>query len=435
MIQNYLKQAWTMMRQNPLFSTLYIAGTGLAIALTTVMAIIYYVKIAPVYPEYDRSTTYYIESARFKMQNRGVNQWAFSLRAVQEWFYPLKQVEAVSVVQDSYDSFYVQPDDQSGEFQVQLKHTDPAFFRIYHFHFVEGVPFTQADLDGGIRSAVITSDLARRLFGTDRDVLGRTFKLDYADYRVCGVVRSGSYLVPRSYAQVYVPYTVRSGYDRSGYGVDYSGAYTVTILTKDARQGEAMCAEVKELVRRINLLHQDEWELDIFTQPVDHATLALMGYAGQKDFNLWESLRHLLLIVLVLLLVPALNLSGMISSRMESRLAEMGVRKSFGAGRRQLLGQVLWENLWLTLCGGVAGLLLAFSIVYVGREWVFTIFDLWQTSVPPETEVELMGDMLFAPAVFGVCLLICVVINILSALFPAWLSLRKPIVQSLFEKR
>ena len=40
--------------------------------------------------------------------------------------------------------------------------------------------------------------------------------------------------------------------------------------------------------------------------------------------------------LLVLLLVPALNLSGMIASRMESRLAEMGVRKSFGAGRGKL---------------------------------------------------------------------------------------------------
>ena len=34
MIKLYLKQAWALLRQNPLFSGLYIAGTGLAIAIS-----------------------------------------------------------------------------------------------------------------------------------------------------------------------------------------------------------------------------------------------------------------------------------------------------------------------------------------------------------------------------------------------------------------
>ena len=32
MVRIYLKQAWVLLKQNPLFSTLYIVGTGLAIA-------------------------------------------------------------------------------------------------------------------------------------------------------------------------------------------------------------------------------------------------------------------------------------------------------------------------------------------------------------------------------------------------------------------
>ena len=54
MIKLYLKQAWALLRQNPLFSGLYIAGTGLAIAMTMIVAMIYYVKLAPVYPEVNR---------------------------------------------------------------------------------------------------------------------------------------------------------------------------------------------------------------------------------------------------------------------------------------------------------------------------------------------------------------------------------------------
>ena len=45
-IKTYIKQAWTLLKQNRLFSTLYIVGTGLAIGMTMVMAVIYYVKLA-----------------------------------------------------------------------------------------------------------------------------------------------------------------------------------------------------------------------------------------------------------------------------------------------------------------------------------------------------------------------------------------------------
>ena len=61
------------------------------------------------------------------------------------------------------------------------------------------------------------------------------------------------------------------------------------------------------------------------------------------------------LLMLLLLLLPAINLSGMVSNRMESRMAEMGIRKAFGAKRRTLLREVIRENLVLTLCGGIAG--------------------------------------------------------------------------------
>ena len=38
MIKVYLKQAWELLKQNKLFSMLYIVGTGLAIAMTMLMA-------------------------------------------------------------------------------------------------------------------------------------------------------------------------------------------------------------------------------------------------------------------------------------------------------------------------------------------------------------------------------------------------------------
>ena len=66
MVIIYLKQAWVLLKQNPLFSTLYIVGTGLAIAMTMIVAVVYYVKIAPVYPEVKRMNTLYLSSSRFQ---------------------------------------------------------------------------------------------------------------------------------------------------------------------------------------------------------------------------------------------------------------------------------------------------------------------------------------------------------------------------------
>ena len=99
MIKVYLKQAWMLLKQNKLFSSLYIAGTGLAIAMTVIMAVVYYVKIAPVYPETNRMKTLYLTTARFEKNvagNKNVVQWAVSYKALQDWFYSLKNVLYVS---------------------------------------------------------------------------------------------------------------------------------------------------------------------------------------------------------------------------------------------------------------------------------------------------------------------------------------------------
>lgn len=439
MITIYLKQALELLKQNPLFSTLYIVGTGLAIAMTMIMAVVYYVKIAPVYPETNRMQTHYISSARFEKGPEGKKstyQWAVSYKAVQEWFYPLKNVEIVSATlrDDMADNSYIQPVDNSGDFWVTVKLTDPNFFRIYSFRFLEGQTFTISDLESGIHTAVVTEELARRLFGTSENVVGRSFSMNYMDYRVCGVVRSASYLTSESYSQVYVPYTVAAGYDEGKYGMQYLGAFSVTFLTKDDAQAEALHTEINEIVRKENLIHKDDWQVNLWEQPTSHLLSVFQSYASQK-FDSWATVRYFLLVLLVLLLVPALNLSGMIASRMESRLAEMGVRKSFGAGRGKLLSQVMWENLLLTLLGGILGLIVAWLILYAGREWVFSVFDAWPSAVPDGVDVRVSGEMLFAPLVFMAALLLCVMLNLLSALIPAWYSLRKPIVYSLNEKR
>ncbi len=437
MQRTYLTQAFTLLKQNRLFSMLYIVGTGLAIAMTVIVAVVYYVKLAPIYPEENRKNTLYLTHVSFKSEQESrIYQSALSYRALQEWIYPLKNVVAVSARFSNAMDYYVQPADRSGDFRPALKLVDPAFFRIYALQFLEGHPFTEADLASGIHTAVISDDLARRLFGATEGVVGRSFSMDYVNYHVCGVVRGASFLTRQSYAQVYVPYSIESNYkDPVVSSFPYCGLFNVTFLVKDNAQAKALRAEIKDLTRRVNAQYKGQWQMELWEQPTSHALSVFKEYPADTSFSSWKVAGRMMLWILVLLVVPSLNLNGLIASRMESRLPEMGVRKSFGASRSALLSQVMWENFFLTLVGGLLGLLVAWIMLYVGRGWIFMLFDSWPMDIPEGANLYVSGEMLFAPVVFLIAFLLCLVLNLLSALWPAWMSLRKPIVYSLYEKR
>ena len=433
MINYYVKQAWELMRQNKLFTGIYVVGTALAVASTMIMAIIYYVKLAPLYPETNRANTYYMIQGRFNNKTNGwSNSWSFSYKALQDWFYPLQSAKVVSAYYDNSrgETYYVQPFDESGDFQVNVKFVDPAFFQIYNYKFIDGKSFSQAEFDSGQRNVVISDNLAKQLFKTTDNVVGKTFSLNYVEYRLSGVVREPSFLMSQTYVQVLIPYTCISGYEESQNQPDYMGQFKVAILAKD---GKALRAEIEELVRKYEQV-QNEWRWVIYNQPMSYYTTVFAPYP-EEDSAMGPLLLTCLGVLIALLLVPALNLSSMIAGRMETRLAEMGVRKAFGANCKLLLGQVMWENLILTLVGGCLGLLIAWMALYGFRSSLFSLLDqdTYDMTVISSTQVD--AGMLFAPAIFGIALLVCLLLNMLSALIPAWNSLRHPIVESLNEKR
>ena len=149
-----------------------------------------------------------------------------------------------------------------------------------------------------------------------------------------------------------------------------------------------------------------------------------------KSLRIWGGL------LIVFLIVPALNLSGMIAGRMDGRLPEMGICKAFGATRRYLLRQVLNENLVLTLIGGCLGLLISWSVLVAGRHWVFDFFSPGFYIFTENTDdVLLTGEMLFSPWIFLSAFLVCAVLNVASAMIPAWNALRTEIVYSLNQKK
>ena len=400
MLKNYFKQAWTLMRQNRLFTGIYVVGTGLSIALVMTLFIIFYVKFGPVYPEYNRDRTLVLKPLKLYPKGKPEN-WTINggvaYYVVDQMLPGLPHVEQVAgSVIDFWGNYQVSAADVK-PFKVTPRFANGAFWKVFSFRFVDGQPFTQEDVEAKAQVAVIGESMAKRLFAAVEGV-------------------------PLLNAQY-----ISKELDRQG----LLGNVFVSLLVDDAENFEAVRSEVQDVFRRFSLQDKD-YEYDVMGQP-DPYWLSTFRQDVDKTPDTMELAKGFLYILLALLFIPALNLSGMISSRMDSRIAELGIRKAYGATRRRLLEQVLCENLLLTLLGGLAGLLFSYLIVLTASDWILTLFDknIYNTSL----STSLTPEMLFNPTVFGCALAVCVVLNVVSALVPALGAMRHPIMESLNTKR
>jgi putative ABC transport system permease protein len=172
-----------------------------------------------------------------------------------------------------------------------------------------------------------------------------------------------------------------------------------------------------------------DYEAFYRNQPDTHFVYIHRKWANEEP-DMKIVVRQYLIVLLLLLIVPAINLSGMMGSRMQKRLSELGVRRAFGATRGNLLSQILWESLLQTLLGGVIGLLLSYLAAYLFKGMIYGNSDMaYQLG-----EVSLNPVSLLNPVIFLYAFLFCVLLNLLSAMIPAWRTSRKPIVESILSK-
>lgn len=420
----YLKQAWNLLKQNPLFSTLYVVGTGTSIVMTMLIAIVYYVRLGPVYPETNRMRTLVVKSVRMTKDDSSHTS-SVSYEMLKEWFYHLESAEVCTGI---FGTCYAKVANDKGTVPTFTRYTDENFFRVFPLVFLEGKPFTEADRNSGIHNAVLTDSYAKQLFGTSEGVVGKNFMLDYTNVKVVGVVKGGSFLTSDSYAQVYLPYSCRNGYDNKGMHWAL-GRYYVYILMKESKTVADVRNEVQQLIRKFNASDMGNgWEMSLSEQPELYWRNAVKAGGGTD----WSRVIWMFVgVFMVLLFVPAFNLSGMISVRMEYQLPDLGIHKVFGASRGQLLRQIIWENLFLTALGTLLGLIIAWIILAFLGYAVFSLFDSFPRNPPEGVNLSMGVDMFFAPLVLVAAALFCLLLNLLSALIPAWSALRRPIVESL----
>lgn len=432
MLNVYLKQAWTLLKQNRLFSGIYVVGTGLSIALVMTLFIICYVKFAPIYPEYNRNRTLVIKAMKHYPVEQPGNYSSYGgvyYPAAEALIKEVPHIEAIAGLrQNGYYNLRLSMPDGSTE-EVPPMWCNAAIWRVFNYRFLSGRAFTEADEEAKVRVAVLSRSLAMRLFATT-DAAGRTIRLAGNEYRVVGVVEDTSNATPSSASELWLPISLGPlNEPTNGDPNNLLGNCHVYILAEEGHVKEVQDGIQMAFERRNKGDNKDVYDPE--GQP-DPYWLSTFRVANEKP-DMKEIFKSFGYILLALIFIPALNLGGMISSRMDQRLAELGVRKAFGATNRAVLQQVLTENLLLTCLGGLAGLLFSYLIVFTASDWIFTLFDTFIDNVGQST--ALTFEMLFNPWVFGSTFLLCLVLNLLSAYFPARNALRHSIIQSLNTKR
>jgi putative ABC transport system permease protein len=297
---------------------------------------------------------------------------------------------------------------------LDVTHTDAAFWEIFDFRFEEGGPFRQQQIENQEQVAVITKETALNYFGKESGLVGEQIEIDKKKYTVSGLLAD----LPTSkmfvQAGVYLPYTCLE--DRTLKDKGYMGSFVGAFMAGRPSDRDQLKSEIEHAAGLVELPDPEKYnvlEFDALTF-AEHYAREIYWHEDPK-----KSLQTMTFILAGLLslffLLPTLNLINVNISRIMERSDEIGLRKAFGASSGNILFQFVFENIILTLIGGVLGLALAFILL--------KIFN----------DSRILGEVSlnFNYKVFLYSLLICIFFGILSGIIPAYRMSRIHIVNAL----
>jgi len=234
--------------------------------------------------------------------------------------------------------------------RVEVTRVSPEFFATLGVQPAQGRAFAEAETDRSNDAVVLLTDgFWRERLGADPQVLGRELRVDGASRRVVGVLPA-DFRFLSSHARLYLPLSTRPE-DRAP-SQRHSGSSTQMI----ARLAPGVS------------LAEAQAQIDAHNAAVeaDDPQAAAMAEAGFRTMvaslhgDHVAAIRPTLLVlqggVLCLLLLGAVNLSGLLLIRAVGRGRESGIRLAIGGGRRHLVSETLVETTVLTLLGGILGL-------------------------------------------------------------------------------
>ena len=269
----------------------------------------------------------------------------------------------------------------------QLMGVWPEYFEIYNHSLISGRFFSQSEVQGRRRVAVLGYNLPEDLGETPPELLvGQTIQIRGIPFEVIGVLaEKGDAAWVRPDDQVFVPqstaqYRVMGGRDRLG------SIYAATATTDEL---DLAYAEIDRIMRREHRIRAGE---DADFNIRNSADLLATFNETNRTFTLL-----LAGIAAVSLLVGGIGIMNIMLVSVTERTREIGIRKALGATRRAIMTQFLVEALFLCILGGLLGVAAGY-----GAAGLMTRLAEWDTAVAPEAVVGAIGFSAAVGLFFGI---------------------------------
>lgn len=214
---------------------------------------------------------------------------------------------------------------------------------------ISGEPFTRED-DLGLRQVVVLGSGVKKDFFGDSQAVGSNIKIKGQTFLVKGVLKergaSGIFDYDNT---IYIPIKTLQ---KKILGTDYIQFAIFKI--KDMNKLELTILEATDVMRREHKIKKPEDD--------DFAvnSIAEIKDILDKVFNVVDYL--LLALTSISLIVGGVGIMNVMYVAVAERTSEIGLRKSIGARKSDILKQFLFEAIFLTFLGGIVGITIGFLL-------------------------------------------------------------------------
>ncbi len=231
--------------------------------------------------------------------------------------------------------------------QVSGLRVSSGFFSVLGVRPLLGRTFLpEEEMLGKDHVVVLSYGLWKTRYGGDRSLVGKTIRVDGADFTVIGAMPPDFawqfWSAPR---KLWVPV----GYTKTDYGRGDNSFISIARLKPNVSVAQAS-AEIDAIGRRIAAAYPaDDADMGGTVNP-----LSEFGMNGIRS-----TMVTLLAAVAFVLLIACVNVANLLLARGAARQREFAIRRALGAPGSRIARQLITENVMLAFAGGAAGLLLA----------------------------------------------------------------------------
>ncbi len=260
------------------------------------------------------------------------------------------------------------------------------FFTAREWDVADGRLFSQEEVEGAAKVALIGQTVAGNLFG-ESDPLGQVIRIKNVPFGVIGVLqRKGQTTFGQDQDDtVLIPLSTAKRKVLGSSQANARAVGSIAVKVGDARAMPDAEQEIRGLLRqrhRLQTFQEDDFGIRNLTE-------VLQSQEASSRVLTWL----LAAIASVSLLVGGIGIMNIMLVSVTERTREIGLRMAVGARGRDILVQFLVEAVTLSLLGGVLGIALG-----LGGSYAIAYFAPWRTLVSVEA-VAVAVAFLFSAAV------------------------------------